>query len=274
MINNKRLTTLVALTFLTTPALAWGADSYVSAEQHTTVLGTTMGGEQAGGNPAATQTLESKTNLTVFSHTLNAMTATAEPPENIGGVTYNVIYSFGKRIFSQAFYFGTPAPNTVTVGLAPTEVRVPFFVYPVVGPLTVEASGGVRFQANLTAQLTPEIGIPIQTSTLGVQLMALAQGAGFIEGDAQIPIILRVGVGGQVDLIDANFALNGRVSFDGNKPVVLFGGMIEFLKGRLYAFLDIFGIFNIGWKRLIDYDLYNWDGPCVAIGVGTCPAKK
>jgi hypothetical protein len=148
---------------------------------------------------------------------------------------------------------------------------VPFVIYPV-GPLTLNVGGGARFHALLDATLIPEIGIPLNTSTLGVTVSATARAAGFVEAYAAI-LIIRGGVGGQVNLIDGKLDVHGRVAFDQSKPTILVNGIVQFLNGRFYAFLDIFGFLSFGWKRLIDHDIYKWNGLCYSVGYTPCPAK-
>jgi len=47
-----------------------------------------------------------------------------------GGTTYTTVYAFGKRVLADAFSISSGGYNNVRLGLAPTEVRVPFVVYP------------------------------------------------------------------------------------------------------------------------------------------------
>jgi hypothetical protein len=275
MVNNRAMTAFYLLALNLAAPLAYGDENYVTRSYESPTLGSTSGAAVAGGNPAATQTVETKADVKMIGKSLNALTARVESPNDLdmGGTTYTTVYSFGKRVFADAFTISSGGMNNVKLGLAPTEVRVPFVVYPV-GPLTLNVAGGARFQANLDATLVPELSYPvIKDSTLGVNLMAKAQAAGFVEAYASI-LILRGGVGGQVDLIDGHLDVNGRVAFNGkDKPVILVNGIVEFFKGRFYAFLDVFGFLKLGWKRLIDKDLYAWRGICYSMGHLQCPAK-
>ncbi len=275
MLNNKTkaATILLTLTFAA-PLAAYGDDSYVTRSFESPTLGKTSGADVAAGNPQATQTVESVANVKVIGKSLNALTARVEPPGtiDIGGITYTTIYSFGKRIFADAWFI-QGSENNIKLGLAPTEIRVPFALY-AVGPLTLNVAAGARFQANLSASLLPNMAIPLKDSTLGVSLLAQAQAAAFLEAYAAI-LIIRAGVGGQVDFLDGMLDVEGRVAFNGkDKPIILVNGIVEFFKGRFYAFLDIFGFFKAGWKRLIDKDIYAWNGVCFSMGYQTCPAKK
>jgi hypothetical protein len=257
---------------------------YVTRAYQAEALGKPLGASVSGGNPTATQTVEANADVTILGKSLNALNARVESPAalsapatdspdqiDIGGTSYTTVYSFGKAILDDSWFISSGGYNNVKLGLAPTEVRVPFVIYPV-GPLTLNVAGGARFQANLDATLVPEVALPIQDSTLGVQLSAKAEAAGFVEAYAAI-LIIRGGVGGQVDLINGHLDVNGRVAFNGNKPVVIVNGIVQFFSGRFYAFLDIFGFLKLGWKRLIDKDLYAWTGICYSMGYLQCPAK-
>ena len=297
MINKcglAQLAYLVALFLGLAPLPAFGSDgSYVSRSYSTPTLGKTSGGAVSAGNPAATQTLETNANVTIIGKTLNALNARTESPGTltgtpgttettggcatndcieIGNTSYTTVYSFGKAVLQNSFSITSGGYNNVRIGLAPTEVRVPFVTY-AVGPLTLNVAGGVRFQANLDATLTPVLVLnDLKSSELQVQLQALAEAGGFVEAYAAL-LILRGGVGGQVDLIDGHLDVNGQVYFNGTKPAVLVNGIVQFLNGRIYAFLDIFGFLKLGWKRLIDRDLYHWKGICYSMGALACPAK-
>jgi hypothetical protein len=285
-----RQTTLAILLLWTLPAHA-ADDGYVTRSYKAHTLGQSSGAEVSAGNPGATQTVETNANVKLIGKSLNVLNARVESPGtlealpglgggdcttvdciDIGGTAYTTVYSFGKALLSDAFTISSGGYNNVKLGLAPTEVRVPFIVYPV-GPLTLNVSGGVRFQANLDATLTPILVLnDLKSSALGVQLSAMAEAGGFVEAYAKL-LIIRGGVGGQVDLIDGNIAVNGQVLFNGEKPAVTVNGIVQFFNGRFYAFLDIFGFLKLGWKRLINHDLYTWKGICYSMGYTSCPAK-
>lgn len=293
--------TLLALTAaigLVSPPALGDDGSYVTRAYSQKTLGSTTGASVSAGNPAATQTMETNANVTVLGKALNALNARTESPStlappaatptpgvggtvggcttndcvDIGGTAYTTVYSFNKAILNNAFSITSGGYNNVKIGLAPTEIRVPFVIY-AVGPLTLNVAGGVRFQANLDATLTPVLVLnSLKDSQLNVQLQALAEAGGFVEAYAAL-LIIRGGVGGQVDLIDGKLDVNGSVFFNGTKPNVLVDGIVQFFNGRIYAFLDIFGFLTFGWKRLIDHDLYNWKGICFSMGALQCPAK-
>jgi hypothetical protein len=199
---------------------------------------------------------------------LQALKGFTSPDNTINGTTYTEYDSFGKTVFSQDAILNY-ANGSFSVGLAPAEIRVPVLVYPV-GPVVVEIDGGARFQADLQGQLIPNFGIPITLSSLGVQVQAVADGAGFVEGYADL-FIVRAGVGGQVNLVDAQADLNASVNFNGTAPFFKLDAMVTFLSGDLYAFLDVFDLF--GYKRILDYSLYSWNGYCYATGNLLCPQQ-
>ncbi len=281
MVNKRTPLLFCTVLFATTPSHAFGADgdtSFVNKTFESKSMGGKTGATVIAGNPEATQTVENTANVRVIGKSLNAMTTLVEPTSStggdtvdIGGITYTTVYSFGKRVFADAFSITSGGPNNIKLGLAPTEIRVPFVIYPV-GPLTLNVGGGARFHALLDATLIPEIGIPLNTSTLGVTVSAKAQAAGFVEAYAAL-LIIRGGVGGQVNLIDGKLDVHGRVAFDNSKPTILVNGIVQFLNGRFYAFLDIFGFLSFGWKRLINHEIYKWNGLCYSVGYTPCPAN-
>lgn len=267
-LGRHTLRSLSFLVFLAVP-LPTEAAPALNEEKEVEVLGTEMGGKVTVTNLPG-QASGTYFTLKSLGTAMRALFALTSPPNTIDGVTYTEVYSFGKRIFSNSHYFYTDGAQ-FSVGLAPTQVRVPIVVYPV-GPVTVHVDGGARFQANLSAKNMTTISFPIQYSEPGIQLSAKAAAAGFVEGYASI-VVLRGGVGGQLDLVDANLDVNSKFSLEGKETVITVSAMVHFLKGRLYAFLDL-GLFGWGMKRLIDHDLYTWNGYCFAAGEGRCPASK
>lgn len=270
MINKTQKALLFSVLFTTPSALA---ESFVNKSFESEGLGGRIGATVTAGNPEATRSVESTASVKVIGKSLNAMAAVVENPETISvdGVTYTTIYSFGKTVFADAYSIGSGGPNNIKLGLAPTEIRVPFVSYPV-GPLTLNVGGGARFHAVLDATLIPEVAVPVDTSTLGITLSAKAQAAAFVEAYASV-IVLRGGVGGQVNLIDGKLDVHGRLAFDQSKPLMLVNGIVHFLNGRIYAFADIFGFPKAGWNRLVNHELYAWNGVCYSVGYTPCPVQ-
>jgi hypothetical protein len=207
--------------------------------------------------------------LDILGAAMQALSASESPPNTINGTTYTEFYSFGKRVFSQSAILNFNGNAGFEVGLAPAEIRVPLIIYPI-GPVALEIDGGARFQADLQGQTITNIGIPISLSQLGIQLQAVADGAGFIEGYANL-LVVRAGVGGQVNLVDAQANLNAEFSFNGIAPYAYVNAMVDFLSGNFYAFLDYFDVLALGWKRLLNYNLYSWNGYCFATETSLCP---
>jgi hypothetical protein len=256
---------LTLLLFL--PLHASAAGMVYAQSQTTEVLGTTMGAA-LDTSISSTKSVLTTTNLISLGTALNALSTLTSPPNTINGTSYTEVYSFGRRVFADASYLKMQNGGLL-VGLAPTEIRVPAVMYPV-GPMILRIDGGARFQANLTLNNATEISIPLQYSAPGVQLSAVASAAGFVEGYSQL-VVLRGGVGGQIDLLDSKMSIATRFQIDGSDPVVLVSAIASFLNGRIYAFVDVFGIFEFGWKRLIDKELYQRNGYCFAYGAMQCP---
>lgn len=272
MVKNKRhrVSGWVALSvLLAAPSPLEASDTVYEAGKSVEVLGTEMGGKVQT-TTTATNQVASAVTLTSLGTVMQALFSLTNPPNTINGTTYTEVYSFGKRVFSGASY-STTNNGQISVGLAPTQVRVPFVAYPI-GPVMLEVDGGARFQANLTMNNMTNISIPIQYSEPGLQLSAKAGAAGFVEGYAKL-FVVRGGVGGQLDLVDAQLDVNTKYNLEENKVSVTVAGIAQFLKGRIYAFADILGIFSWGWKRLIDHDLYNWNGYCYATENMQCPGR-
>lgn len=259
---------LTALALLSFP-LSGLAETVYEQGKTVEVMGTEMGA-QATSTKTGSQQSATALSLTALGSTLGAFFALTNPPNTIDGVTYTEVYSFGKRVFTDSRYFSIDG-GEIRAGLAPTQVRVPVIMYPI-GPITLQVDGGARFQANLSARNATNISFPIQYSEPGIQLSANASGAGFVEGYASL-FVVRGGVGGQLDLIDAKLNVNTRFSLETKETLVTVSAIVEFLKGRLYAFLDVgFAILG-GWKRLIDKNLYSWTGYCFATDNLRCPSK-
>lgn len=252
------------------PALADPVTQF-NPSQSTKILGSEFGANLYGGAPTGTQQTNTATTLTALGQTLQALSATVTAPTAPTGETYTEFYSFGSRIFDQQTYFTNNGLLQATAGISPTEITVPIVDYPI-GPLSIQVSGGVRFEGDISGQLAPTIGIPLSFSALGVNLKADASGSGFIEGDASL-IFIRAGVGGQVDLIDGEANVQSVFFFDGRTDLVEVSGYADFLKGNLYGFADVFNIFGWSWSRFLNIDLFNWNGVCVTAGGATCPAS-
>jgi hypothetical protein len=223
--------------------------------------------------PEGLDRLKSTASLQILGGVLEALEANVQIPKDPansgtpGAIEY---YSFGKRIFSDNAYFQATGITEAKAGIVPVEVRVPIARFPV-GPLSLNIDGGVRFQAEVTGALRPTIWLdPIENSILNAALKGQATGAGFIQGYASL-LILRGGVGGDVNLIDGQLDLNSNFYFNGTKPNATLSTLFRFLFGRFYAFADHFSIWGWKWKRFWDATLFSWKGKCVSHGALQCP---
>ncbi len=270
-IKNKKIFSLSLSLLLS----SWTEAGAYQQGSVTKILGKDMGGNIIAGNPSGTQQVSTTVTMNVLGFLLQALEAFAAPANTIDGVTYNEYYSFGKRVFAPSVQISQNQNSQIDIsfGLAPSEVRVAVMRYPV-GPITLEVDAGARFWANLKTQFTPTFMLPdLSLSSLNIQLQTNAMGAGFVEGYASM-LVLRGGIGGQLDLVDATAYINGFYFFDGkSNPTYSVSAMVQFLKGRVYAFVDYFNLFGGKFRRLWDKDLYNRAGTCYATGTLTCPAS-
>jgi hypothetical protein len=270
MINYKnilKLTSQSSFLLLALPFAPTEAATTYQAGKAVKVLGSQMGAEVNAGTTGAQQTTAA-VSINSLGTVFDALFAVTNPPNTFDGTTYNEVYSFGKRVFADAFSVSSDGA-TLRVGLAPTQVKVPFIVYPV-GPVILDVSGGARFQANLTLENATTISIPIQYSEPGMKLSALASASGFVQGEASA-VFISAGVGGQVDLVDAKLDVHSRYLMETKETTVDVAAIAQFLKGRIYAFVDLMGIFGLGETRIVDKNLYSWKGYCVAAGNKKCP---
>ncbi|MGZ3711707.1 MAG: hypothetical protein ACXVBE_08125, partial [Bdellovibrionota bacterium] len=221
--NNRRyiLSFLTAAVLLLSELPAYSADTtdtnMFEGTRQTQVLGKEMSGTFAAGVPTNTTVVKTKAKITVLGVVMQALMASIAPANTIDGKTYTEVYSFGKRVFSNSTSVESGMLK-FRAGISPTEVRIPVYAYPV-GPLLLQIDGGARFEANVTIQNSTEIAIPLKFANFAVDLQAVAAAAGFIEGYAKL-LIVRAGVGGQLNLIDAHASVNARFT-PATKPLVL-----------------------------------------------------
>lgn len=267
-----QLTQAASITAPPSPTPSPSSTSFFNQTSQTSAAGKALGGTfQSGITPTTTTSSQVATTmiLDILGAAIQALSAISQPANTINGTTYTEFSSFGKRVFTQSSFANFNGNGQFDVGLAPAEIRVPLLVYPI-GPVALEIDGGARFQAQLQGQTITNLGIPLSLSQLGIQLSAVADGAGFIEGYANF-LVVRAGVGGQVDLVDATAKVNAEYSFNGTAPYAYITAMVDFLSGRFYAFLDYFSLASFGWKRLLNYNLYSWKGYCFATEASLCP---
>jgi hypothetical protein len=156
---------------------------------------------------------------------------------------------------------------TYSGGVAPTQIPIPIFIYPV-GPMTLEVDAGVSFEGQIDATLSPGLSYPLQDSTLDAKLTANLSAGGFIEGYANL-WLLRAGVGGEVDLIDGTVGVTGHIYMNGQTPSGQGMGMVHMLDGDLFGFVDDRFFFGV-WSRIYTHDFYKWAGYCYSFGATAC----
>jgi flagellar capping protein FliD len=255
-----------------TTASTSASASGINQTESTKVLGQNLSATVQEAAPSGAQQLTSSIIVSALGTSMNALQTVVNAPTTANGTGTTEYYSFGKRIFSQNFYFQSNGILQASVGISPVEVDVPIIAYPV-GPLVLAIDGGVRFQADASGQLLPTIMADLlNDSTLEVKLSANATGTGFVNGDATL-VAIRAGVGGNVDLVDGNFNTDAMFRFDGSDPQVQYGAMLKFLDGEIVAFVDILDPLVMGWSRLWQQPLFNWNGYCYAAGSDTCTAS-
>ncbi len=149
----------------------------------------------------------------------------------------------------------------VSAGLPTVSMRAPILGVPI-GPITLRVDAGVNAEAEVNLKLIPLISIPIQFTSIRGELGPKVSASGFLEGYAKW-LILRGGIGGELELVRANAKVVGQVGFSGAPPSFSFDGYINLLAGKIYAFVDYFNIFGWKWKRAIQPILAEWKGKCI-----------
>jgi len=150
----------------------------------------------------------------------------------------------------------------VAAGLPTVSMRAPLLRLPV-GPVTLAVDTGVSAEASLTAKLAPLISIPIQYTSVKATFEPDVSASGFIEGYAKW-IIIRAGIGGELQLIHSNAKISGTVGFSGFPAVYAFEGYLSLLAGKIYGFVDYFNLFGWNWKRALEPVFADWKGKCIA----------
>ncbi|MBS1962439.1 MAG: hypothetical protein JST04_09500 [Bdellovibrionales bacterium] len=155
----------------------------------------------------------------------------------------------------------------IAAGLPTVTMRAPLVRLPV-GPVTLAVDAGVAAEANVTAKLAPLISLPIQFTSVKATLEPDVSASGFIEGYAQW-LIIRAGIGGELELIRADAKVSGLVSFGAYPPTFAFEGFLNLLAGKIYGFVDYFNLFGWKWKRALQPVFANWKGKCIALSKTT-----
>jgi hypothetical protein len=148
----------------------------------------------------------------------------------------------------------------IAAGLPTVSMRAPLVRLPV-GPITIAVDAGVAAEANVTAKITPLISIPIQFTSVRATLEPEVSASGFIEGYAKW-LIIRAGIGGELELIRSDAKIAGQISFGAYPPQFTFEGFIKMLSGKIYGFVDYFNLFGWKWKRALEPVFATWKGKC------------
>ncbi len=151
----------------------------------------------------------------------------------------------------------------IAAGLPTVTMRAPLVRLPV-GPVTIAVDAGIAAEANVTAKIAPLISIPIQFTSVKATLEPNVSASGFIEGYAKW-LIIRAGIGGELELIHSDAKVAGQISFGAFPPQFSFEGFIKLLSGKIYGFVDYFNVLGWKWKRALEPTFATWKGKCFAL---------
>lgn len=157
---------------------------------------------------------------------------------------------------------------SVSAGLPTVSMRAPVAGIPI-GPVTLRVDAAVAAEAEVTAKISPLISIPVQFTSIRGELTPTVSASGFVEGYAKW-LIIRAGVGGEVEFVRANTKIAGQVGFGAVPPsFTLKGGFISTLAGQMYGFVDYMNFFSWKWKRAIKPVLADWKGKCYSFSAAS-----
>jgi hypothetical protein len=151
----------------------------------------------------------------------------------------------------------------IAAGLPTVSMRAPLVRLPV-GPVTLSVDAGISAEADITAKIAPQISVPIQFTSVKGTLEPNVSASGFLEGYAQW-LILRAGIGGELQLVRSDAKISAQVSFGAAPPKYAFEGFISLLAGKIYGFVDYFNVFGWKWKRALAPVFANWKGKCITL---------
>ena len=147
--------------------------------------------------------------------------------------------------------------------VSPTQIEMPVFSY-TLGPLALEAHGGIEFEASMNAM----VDASLEHQNLQANLNTKAHAAGYVEGLVRI-ILIQVGLGGRANIIDGKAAVSANVPMlEPASASYLYDGKLRVLNGSIYGFIDLKKGKN--WKRWKSYNLYSWNGFCWSMGSESC----
>ena len=258
-------------------------DESISVEQHAKLLGHDLGVSQQSAGLATQHGINTATLIHFLGNSKNLMDASLEaippattadslapspsPAADQGTVLANTNwYIAGTRVWTGHLNYQKGA-LVYTGGISPTQIPFPLVVYPL-GPLTLQVDAGVDFQGALNASMSPGWAYPLNDTVLKGSLTSNLTAGGYLEGYAKL-LVVRGGVGGKINLIDGSTGINAMILFNGRKPILSGKGKVQLLNGDIYAFVDT-NVFLGKWKRILNKDLYKWNGKCFAFGSDTC----
>jgi hypothetical protein len=154
---------------------------------------------------------------------------------------------------------------SVSAGLPTVSMRSPIVGVPV-GPVVLQVDAGIAAEAEIEARVVPLLSLPIEFTSVRAELAPRVNASGFVEGYAKW-LIIRAGVGGEVEFVRADTKMSGQVGFNGLAPTFSLGqGFVSTLAGKIYGFVDYLGIFSWKWKRALKPVIADWKGKCYSFG--------
>lgn len=185
----------------------------------------------------------------------------ATSPENVT-VRDHEFYIGGVRVWNGKFRFEQGA-LMYSGGVAPTQIAVPLFVYPL-GPVLLRVEAGVEFEGLVNAKLAGGPSYPLTDSTLHADLTADLYAAGYLEAYARL-LFVKAGLGGRLTVIDSSAGFQSVFYLNGMEPRISHYGYATLLSGQVYGFVD-FKLFLGRWSRLLGHTFFNWRGKVFYLG--------
>ncbi|MBS1958614.1 MAG: hypothetical protein JST80_04000 [Bdellovibrionales bacterium] len=182
-------------------------------------------------------------------------------PTPAQGVVLNQhdLYIGGVRVWNGALRYDQGS-LVYSGGVAPTQVPIPIFAYPL-GPVLLQVEAGVEFEGNVSVKITPGVSYPLTDSSVTADLQAKLYAAGYIDAYARL-LFLRAGVEGRINVIDAVAGWYSTFFLTGMKPISTSYGYARLLSGSVNGFVDFNLIFG-RWRRLINKSFFSWKGKCL-----------
>jgi hypothetical protein len=237
-------------------------------QQQATVENSASGGGQRISQETKSQLLGKSVNLVKVDL---ATEPAASAPENAeGGIALRQhdVYVGGVRVWNGKFGLdhGT---LTYSGGVAPTQIAIPLVTYPL-GPLLLKVEAGFEFEGQLEARFAIGPSYPLKDSTVVASVQTDLYAAAYIDASARL-LFLKGGIGGRIDVIDAQAGFFSTFYLNGMKPRTTNFGWARLMDGHVYGFLDSKILFG-RWTRVWQHDFFNWMGACMTFtdGVKSC----